>query len=436
MTTPIQSQLDEASQQRFAVASDSRVRTAATIRRVALLAPGWPPDAICNGVTGYVANLKTGLEHHHVQVQVLAAQTAGENHGAIDVTRFWSEIGPVTNVWARVLAKLGRHREWRLLRARHTLVPAVEQIRRTGALDLLEMEESFGLAEVVARFGHVPVVVKLHGPWFINAVAQNRPRDAEYHQRVADEGRAIAAAAGVSSPSLDVLNRTRNEYGMELPHAAVIPCSMVSRPRESHWRLDACDRKRIVFIGRFDNHKAGDVMIDAMARLLREDAELVLDFIGPDRGVTDGAGRVWNVNDYLADRVPEALRNRVTIHGPVANSELDGYRRRAMVTVVPSRYENFPYAVLEAMSVGAPIVTSDTGGIPEIIQHDRNGLLAKPGDADDLARNIGSLLRHPEHAARLAKQAAEDCASRYNPIVIAEQTLAFYQDVLGRIAKP
>ena len=57
------------------------------------------------------------------------------------------------------------------------------------------------------------------------------------------------------------------------------------------------------------------------------------------------------------------------------------------------------------MAIGAPIVATDTGGIPEIIQHAKNGLLARPGNENDMAERITELLSQPDLAATLAHRA-------------------------------
>jgi glycosyltransferase involved in cell wall biosynthesis len=296
------------------------------------------------------------------------------------------------------------------------------------------MEETLGTVRYLCESVPVPVVVKLHGPWFINGEAMGVAKDRSFAKRVSDEGLGISVAAGVSAPSLDLLRRTRSYYGLDLADASVIPCSMASRPKHQRWRLERRDPNRIVFIGRFDRHKGGDVMIDAFALLAKRFAHLRLDYIGPDRGIHDATGRPVSLSSYIESQLPNPYRERITVHGEISNSELDTFRREASVTVAPSRYENLPYSVLEAMAVGAPLVTSRVGGIPELISDGRNGLLAEAGDAADLARQIANLIENPGLAASLGEAAAVDCEARFSPRVIAGQTLDFYEQVIARWA--
>ncbi len=105
-------------------------------------------------------------------------------------------------------------------------------------------------------------------------------------------------------------------------------------------------------------------------------------------------------------------------------------RHKAIVTVVCSRYENFPSTVLEAMSLGCPIVTARVGGIPEIIQDDVNGLMHHSADSTDLAAKIIALLNDSPRAARLGHEAANTFERRFHPEVIAGKLVEFYSQVI------
>jgi glycosyltransferase involved in cell wall biosynthesis len=118
--------------------------------------------------------------------------------------------------------------------------------------------------------------------------------------------------------------------------------------------------------------------------------------------------------------------------GKRSSQEIEELRRRARVTVICSRYENFPMVALEAMSMGCPLVASAVGGLAEMIQDGKNGLLARPGDADDLAKRIMTMLTQPQLAQSLARQASIDCVQRYHPSAVARQMAEFYREVIGK----
>ena len=79
---------------------------------------------------------------------------------------------------------------------------------------------------------------------------------------------------------------------------------------------------------------------------------------------------------------------------------------------------------------GCPVVVAAAGALTELVQDGRNGLVAKPGDADDLAEKVLRLLKNAGRAVELGRRAAIDAEERYAPQVIARQTLEFYRSVL------
>jgi glycosyltransferase involved in cell wall biosynthesis len=233
-----------------------------------------------------------------------------------------------------------------------------------------------------------------------------------------------------------VLEATQSHYGLALSEAGVIANPVEPVGSSDRWNLQDCDRNRIVFVGRFDRHKGGDTMIDAFAHVLRQRPEARLDFVGPDRGCVDDAGREWRIEQYLREKLSESDRRKVTVHGFVAGPVAAELRKRALVTVAPSRYETFGIATAEAMMAGCPLVVCASGALTELVQDGQNGLTAAAGDAQDVGAKVLSLLSEPERAAQLGRRAAADAAARYAPAVVARQSIAFYQRVLARGRRP
>src|SRR5207237_768264 len=144
----------------------------------------------------------------------------------------------------------------------------------------------------------------------------------------------------ITAPSHDVLERTRAFYGLALKGAEVIPPPTAPIPPSARWRLEDCDPDQVLFIGRFDRHKGGDLIVEAFGRVLREVPRARLGFVGPDRGFLDEYGRQWHLEEFIRDRVPGALESgAITLMGQQPYSALDQFRRKALVNVICSRYE-------------------------------------------------------------------------------------------------
>jgi glycosyltransferase involved in cell wall biosynthesis len=299
---------------------------------------------------------------------------------------------------------------------------------------VLQVEDSFGLAGFVARRCPLPVVTRLHGPWFLVGKALGVREDGIFRRRVADERRALSHAAGVTAPSHDVLARVRSCYGLALSNAAVIPNPVARVDATRRWRADTCERGRILFVGRFDRAKGADLILAAFAQLLLTHPDLHLTFVGPDSGFFDRDGRRWHSRDFIERIVPRPSdHQRIEYLGLQTPAQITALRRKAQMTVVCSRYETFGNVAAEAMAAGCPLIATAVGGLREIVQDGRNGLVCQPDDPEDLACKMVLLLRNPELGARLGKQATHDAEERYAPEVIARQMLDYYRAVLARV---
>jgi len=396
---------------------------------VAFLTPAWPVDVAANGIVTYVDSIAAGMRRQGHTVCILSAYCHGSSSQP--------DIYPVKRgavsalAWIRdgLTIRINRSAALRERFCRALVNTARRAIAERG-VQLLEMEETFGWIHDVKPHLPIPVVVRLHGPHFANGPVMRVPTDSAFHRRVRAEGLGIAIADGVSSPSRDILDQTREFYRLPLSDAAVIPYPGPDVSPEHCWSLAECDRSRLLFVGRFDRHKGGDVVIEAFRKVAQRFPHIRLCFAGPDDGVTDDQGRYWTLAKYLEERAPDVAK-RVDWLGQQPNSSLAELRRKAFATMVGSRYETFGIVVLEAMAYGCPLAATQTGGIAEIVEDGVNGVLARPGDPDDLASAILRLLEAPAFAAKLGRRAAED-ATRYHPDAIAHETALFHQSVLDR----
>jgi glycosyltransferase involved in cell wall biosynthesis len=394
---------------------------------VAFLTPAWPPDAAANGIISYVDSVTAGLRRLGHTPCILSAHSDQANFPPDVYLLEHQERSAFARIRNKLTSRINPSAARRQMFARD-LVRATRCAIAERGVELLEMEETFGLVQLVKPRLPIPVVVRLHGPHFVTGVALGVAPDA-FHQRVRAEGIGIAQADGVSAPSGDVLERTRAYYGLSLTGAVLIPNPGLVVPVESRWSLADSDKSRLLFVGRFDRVKGGDVLIDAFRRIADRLPRTRLWFVGPDEGLTDEHGRRWTLAEYIAERAPE-VADRIDCLGRQPNASLAELRRKAFVTIVASRYENLPMVVLEAIAYGSPLAATRTGGIVEIIEDGVNGVLARPGDPDDLAAAMMRLLEAPEFAADVGRRAAEDAGRRYHPDTIARETAAFHQTVI------
>jgi glycosyltransferase involved in cell wall biosynthesis len=399
-----------------------------TALRVAYVSPAWPPGRVQNGVATYVGHLRDALAALGVPSAVITREAG---NGAEATVEPMDERGGRAFARRVMAAWLRRCAPQRVLPVMAALGirDAARRLAARFPFGVLEMEESFGTAAGVIGRIAAPVVVRLHGPWFLTGAASGVPDDATFRARVARERRAIVRAAAVTAPSHALLRAVREHYGEPLPHGEVVPNPGPPLPAAPMWQPHR-DRPRLVHIGRFERLKGSDVAIAAFAQLARELPDLRLQLIGPDRGMPDASGTLQPFPRYLAGLgIGAAIASRIEFTGPVPPATVDELRRAAAVTLVPSRYENFPMAVLEAMADGCPIVASRTGGIPEMLADGETALLVPPGDADALAAALRPLLANGGEAARLGAAARARYRAAFTPAAVAARMLDVYRRV-------
>lgn len=103
----------------------------------------------------------------------------------------------------------------------------------------------------------------------------------------------------------------------------------------------------------------------------------------------------------------------------------------ASFVVVPSIcYETFGRVVIESFAMGTPVIASNLGALPELVDHGRTGLLFRPGDPDDLADKIEWMLSHPAETARMRREARAEFLAKYTPEQNYRSLMEIYQKVL------
>jgi glycosyltransferase involved in cell wall biosynthesis len=145
-----------------------------------------------------------------------------------------------------------------------------------------------------------------------------------------------------------------------------------------------CDPPLIVTMGLVGERKGTDVLIEALSRL---PASLGW------RAVIGGNGEV---EKYRGIAEAAGLGDRIEFLGWVDEDAVDHWLNRASIFVLPSRAENQPVAILEAMARGVPVVSTSVGAIPEQVIHGQTGLLVPTGEAEPLRKAIEHLLASPE----------------------------------------
>ena len=181
---------------------------------------------------------------------------------------------------------------------------------------------------------------------------------------------------------------------------------------------------RVLGVGRLVAKKGFDTLVDACAVLEQRGVPFDALIVGQD----DKAG------DALRRRIAE-LRSPVALPGPMGPEDLLGEYRRAGALcmpcrVLPSDRDGIPNVLVEAMAAGAPVVATAVSGIPELVEHEVNGLLIEPDDPQALADALLRLHDDPELTRRLTDNARATVRERFDGDRLAHQLAALFRETL------
>jgi len=196
-----------------------------------------------------------------------------------------------------------------------------------------------------------------------------------------------------------------------------------------HYGVDP-DRPIVVFVGRITRQKGVGHLI-AAAHQIDEDAQLVLCAGAPD--TPEIAEETTTAVSELAAARPGVY----WIQKMLQPAEVRQFLSHATVFVCPSVYEPLGIVNLEAMACGTAVVASDVGGIPEVVDDGRTGLLVHYDAANESAFRVGladavnTLLGDPERAKAMGVAGRERAVTEFSWASVAEQTVAIYRSVLG-----
>ena len=171
-----------------------------------------------------------------------------------------------------------------------------------------------------------------------------------------------------------------------------------------------------IFVGRLSSEKGVETLLNAWRELGNT---LKLKIVG------DGP---------LAPRIKQVAQGNSNIEwlGSKSAREVYALMRNATCLIFPSEwYETFGLVVIEALAHGTPVIASRIGGVAEIVEHAKTGLLFMPGDQRDLIRQIHWLKNNPQQVSKMRQEARLRFLAKYSAECGYERLIATYEDAIS-----
>jgi glycosyltransferase involved in cell wall biosynthesis len=395
------------------------VKPSIAFLHICFVSQEYPPETGWGGIGAYTYEMACGLAAAGHRVTVISLAVGAET------TR---EIAGVTVHRVLPAPQFDSMRAlWRLNRYWPGFAwAAMLRFRKLHAdqkVDLVEAAE--GRADgffITLLRNRPPVVARLHTARIfvdrLNGIRADRKERFMYWL----ERRAILGADMVTAPSRAVVDLTRAWLPHDRRQVAVVPnpvdtCAFA--PNDEPRRLE------VLIVGRLERRKLGDLP-EAMPSVMERCPEAVFRFVGGDG--PDESGHSWR--ERLMEGLPPEQRNRLVFE-QVPRDQLAQRYRQAAVVVMASRWENFPYALLEAMACGTPAVATRTGGLPQIVSDGVNGVVVPPEAAGALAEAICMLLERPDVRRQMGVSARQAVEERFSLEAIIPKMLEVYKSAAG-----
>jgi glycosyltransferase involved in cell wall biosynthesis len=176
----------------------------------------------------------------------------------------------------------------------------------------------------------------------------------------------------------------------------------------------------ILFMGRLEKIKGVDILIRSIPFVANSIPDVHL-YIA-------GSGEEEGKLKHLVKKLD--IGENVTLLGFVSEDEKWSYYKSTDLCVVPSVEGPFGIVLLEAMACGKPVIASNVGGIPYIVEDGKTGLLFECGDIEGLTEKVSTLLQNKEMREKMGAEGLEK-AKEFSWDMIAERTVELYKEVIS-----
>ena len=378
------------------------------------------------GVGTYAANMAAALAGSGDEVHVLTSPASDLEDGPSRLLggAFVHTLEPASSL---------SHMPARAADRPIALLEALRALHEAHQFELIEFPDVYADAyhcvqarRTLGDFEGAVLAVRLHSPIFLLRDI-NRQRSINRETAIVEhmEMEAIRGADMLLAPSQAVIDEVRRRLGGRIQASwrdEPTPAHVARNPFDpsllapDHARSHANRYRTILAYGRLEYRKGFQTLVDAATRLLDDGVDIAVRIVGED---TDSWPGRRSVRARLEARIPDAWSDRFGVDRNASREDLASMVAGAEVCCFPSLWENFPYACLEAMARGAVVVASDAGGMAEIVEHERSGLLFRAGDAADLADKLRVALAGGSRRSDMQRRAPQRVAELTDPAGVA-----------------
>ena len=258
---------------------------------------------------------------------------------------------------------------------------------------------------------NIKIIIHIHGARFNKFYETSSIRKKKKIKKILNEAEQVI-----------VLSESWKDFFTEIveKEKIVVLHNAVNLPKLELKEKDKQDCKNILFLGRLGERKGIYDILNAAKQIKEEFQNMHLkdneqksskDFSQNIKMILAGDGEIEKVKDIVKQ---ENLEEIIEVKGWVDSKEKEILLKKADIYILPSYDEGMPMSILEAMSYSLPVVTTEVGGIPEIVKDNENGILIKPGDIEGLKESILKLVNDEKIRKDLGSRARDTIKEKFN----------------------
>lgn len=268
----------------------------------------------------------------------------------------------------------------------------------TNKPDILHMHTSFGASFYrkipfiyMASICRIPIINHIHGPEF----------ELFYEQASDKKKQLIKKIYNKCTYLITLSQEWKRNFLQVVPEEKIKVIENYSVVENE--LLDAERKKsQILFLGAINERKGCYDMPQIIQKVVKKVPNAIF--------VIAGDGEL----EHLKRLISEAgLTQNCVFPGWIRDDVKDAYLRQSSIFFLPSYNEGMPMAILDAMGYGLPVVSTNVGGIPQIVLDGQNGFVLRPGDIDDIAQALVKLLTDPSLRAGMGRKSVDIIRESY-----------------------
>ena len=244
-------------------------------------------------------------------------------------------------------------------------------------------------SSILAKLFNIELIVEIHGDWKEGPFLSRKRKFTSFLKKFSP------LLANISLSSADKIRTVANYLTIEAkkiaPGKKYFSFPTFTDLDSFLYESDTNWDKFILSVGQLEKVKGMDILIEAFGKI-DKDFKLIIIGEGSERNTLENKIKSLGLND------------RVELKGKLSLEQVEYIMKNCYCFVLSSLSEGLPRVLLEAQSLSKPIIASNVGGIPDLIKVGENGFLFEPGNSDDLAQKLNTLMHEPSLAQAMGRK--------------------------------